>query len=149
MKDFPCQQLIDFYCLFSLRATLHFLLRLHFAFAFNTLQSHNLHHMRVEVKQTNTFFILLLSFAKEYPSYNNIKGHLSIEGKVSNVEKWQQTEMNGVDWWFLLHYFEMWKIWNICYVIMYQISYLQININKCCWKLNFLGVEFMKRKPIL
>ena len=25
MKDFPCQQLIDFYCLFSLRATLHFL----------------------------------------------------------------------------------------------------------------------------
>ena len=53
--------------------------------------------MRVEVKQTNTFFILLLSLAKEYPSNNNIKGHWSIEVKGSNVEKWQQTETNGGD----------------------------------------------------
>ena len=95
----------------------------HFAFssalafeAFNKLLSHNLHHMRVEVKQTNTFFILLLTFAKEYPS-NNIKGHLSIEAKVwknllKNGNKQKRTK--GKDWWLLMQYFDTWKIWNIC-----------------------------------
>ena len=81
--------------IFPLSATNRLLLFIflagHFAFsyslafeAFNKLLSHNLHHMRVEVKQTNTFFILLLTFAKEYPS-NNIKGHLSIEAKVWKI----------------------------------------------------------------